>query len=354
MTDANPAAEALSHVKTLLDTAEATDSLGRRLPDRSWTPANQRRFLELVADGNTVEFAAYSLGLSVQSAYALRRTARGQAFALGWRAASLLAREAIADQLLERAIRGQSETVTRADGSEVTRLRYDNRLATTLLRRLDRQVEEATDADVSAARIVASEFDAYLDLVAQDAGPARAGLFLARRRDGTGTDEERDLAPILSLAAADRFMRASAGTAAEIDVSDLDAARRGDWTGEQWARAEAAGLVALAPPAPASAPQPPQPVSPLPYAEVARVWWCDDAEDWRTDFAPPEDFDGIERDEYDADFYERELTPEEATSWEDGRERRLAVLRAADAVERDAYFAAGGPPDADARPVAAA
>ena len=170
------------------------------LPADRWTPDNQRRFLELVADGNPVEFAARFLGLSPQSAYALRRTARGAAFALGWRAAALIARDAIADRLLERALGGQTETVTRPDGSEITRFRYDNRLAATLLRRLDRQVEEATDADTRAARTVAAEFDAFLDIVAQEDGAARAGLFLARRCDPQA--DARDLQPVLTLAAA--------------------------------------------------------------------------------------------------------------------------------------------------------
>lgn len=337
----SPAAEALDHVKTLLDTAESTDTLGRRLPDRSWTPANQRRFLELVADGSTVEFAAYRLGLSAQSAYALRRTARGAAFALGWRAATLLAREAIADQLLERAIRGQSETVTRDDGSEVTRLRYDNRLATTLLRRLDRQAEEAADADIAAARIVAGEFDAYLDLVEADAGPARAGLFLARRTAGDRTEDARDLAPILALAAADRFVRCGTALAAGVDIADLDAARRADWTAEQWRRAEDSGLVALAPepaaPAPdlAATPQPPQPVSPPADEPV----WDDGPLGWVTDAPPPEDFDGEEVGDYEDGDYCRTLTAEELAVWEAPIRAERAARRAEDAARWQAFLA---------------
>ncbi len=43
---------------------------------------------------------------------------------------------------------------------------------------VDRQVESASDSDAMAARLVAQEFDAYLDLVGQD-GAAMASLSLA-------------------------------------------------------------------------------------------------------------------------------------------------------------------------------
>lgn len=327
MTDTNPAQAALDQVSTLLDEAEAKDSLGRRLPDRSWTPYNQRRFLELIAEGESVTYATWALGLSVQSAYAFKRTPRGAAFALGWRAASLLAREGLADKLLERAIRGQTERVTRPDGSEVTRLRYDNRLAMHLLTRLDRQAADASEPDAAAARLIAGDFESYLDLVAADAGPARAGLFLARRADGA--QAPADLGPIAALAAADRFLRSGVTTAAEVEVADLDPAQRGDWTGEQWARAEAAGLVALAPPPPpektAQHPQPTQSVSDLDPV------WEDDDHGWLTDAPPPEDFDGFEEGEYGDEEYARELTEAELEIWlapivVEQEERRVAEL----------------------------
>lgn len=330
------AVQALDQVRDLLDDAEANDAIGRRLPDNRWTPRNQRRFLELVADGNPVEFAANFLGLSAQSAYALRRTARGQAFALGWRAASLIARDTVADRLLDRALTGQTETVTRADGSEITRFRCDNRLATTLLRRLDRQVEEATDADTAAARMVAGEFDAYLDIVGKDGGPARAGLFLARRTEGTG--DARDLQPILALAGADRFVRTGAATAAEIATADLDPADRAGWSAEQWARADAAGLFAFAAPEPEAAaelvatPQPPQLVPTPPpededEEEEEPVWWDDERGAWQTDLPPPVDFDGEEEGTCGEDDYVRDLSREEADlmdAWHAARRRAAA------------------------------
>src|SRR3546814_14608718 len=73
------------------------------------------------------------------SAYALRHRAAGAAFAVGWSAATMIAREHVADTLLTRAIDGQVDTYTRADGTEIRRHRNDNRLAATLLARLDRK-----------------------------------------------------------------------------------------------------------------------------------------------------------------------------------------------------------------------
>ena len=106
-----------------------TDALGRNLRHDGWTPDRQRAFLEAVAAGETVERACRLVQLSVASAYALKQRASGQSFALGWRAANLIGREAIADRMLTRAIDGQVETVTRPDGSTYSRHRYDNRTA---------------------------------------------------------------------------------------------------------------------------------------------------------------------------------------------------------------------------------
>ena len=209
-----------------------------------WSAAHQRRFLEAIGEGHGVEAACRCVGLSATSAYAFRRTAKGAAFALGWRAASLVAREAIAETLLVRALEGQVDTYVRADGTSVTRHRHDNRLAMSLLARLDRQVEAAPDADVRAAKLVAQDFPAFLDLVTRDEGPARAGLFLARRAGGLLGDDladdaenASDLAPIYALAIADRLVRTGVATAGEVPVDDLDPTARDGWTAEQWQRA---------------------------------------------------------------------------------------------------------------------
>ncbi|MCD2316540.1 hypothetical protein LQ954_10300 [Sphingomonas sp. IC-11] len=360
--DPNPSGPAASHPPaTFLPTPEdyapedAVTLVSRRAD--GWSAANQRRFLEAIAEGHGVEAACRCVGLSTASAYAFRRTAKGAAFALGWRAASLVAREAIAETLLVRALEGQVDTYVRADGTEVTRHRHDNRLAMSLLARLDRQVEAAPDADVKAARLVAQEFDAYLDLVTRDEGRARAGLFLARRcgtltGGGLGDDDaaaRADLAPIFALAAADRLARTGVVTAGEVPVDDLDPAQRAGWTAEQWARAEAAGLLRLAVPAPpataeddATDPHAAADTMNAPVAQGAPasqlsqhwqaaglsgdamfadpadpdaaplVWWDPLGGEWLTRFPPPDDFDGEEEGEAGSEDYARSLTALEA------------------------------------------
>ncbi len=313
-----------------------------------WTAERQRAFLEAIAAGHTVDAAARAVGMTKQSAYALRNRAAGAAFAVGWAAAGLIAREHIADTLLTRAIDGQVETYTRADGTEITRHRYDNRLAATLLARLDRMVESAQGPEAHAARLAAREFDAYLDLVEHDAGPARAGLFLARR---ARREDDPELDSIVALARADRWLRTGAGTTDEIDVADLDPAERAGWSAEQWARAEAAGLIAVAAP-----PAPPLPrdgqvgqlrekEKPAPEEEEEEVdppvWWCPDAGDWFTIFAPPPlGFVGKEYGSFGDDDYQRELTPEERMLMETARTIDHVALCTAHAPEREAWFAA--------------
>lgn len=328
-----------------------------------WSAANQRAFLEAIAEGRGVDAACLAVGLSASSAYAFRRTAKGAAFSLGWRAASLVARDVVAETLMVRALEGQVETIVRADGSSVTRHRYDNRLAMSLLARLDRQVEATPDADVKAARLVAQEFDAFLDLVGKDEGPARAGLFLARRADGLGEGataaSAHDLAPIYALAAADRLVRTGVATAAEIDIADLDPTARDDWTAEQWRRADAAGLFALATPAVAADTAPVSQHSQHSPADLEPVWWDEGAEEWRPSFPPPAGFEGQQSCRPGHEDYERTLTAEEERLIEWEAAHRDAAVATGNAQERDAFFAAlraahdAGPADGSQTSVAA-
>ncbi|WP_380785054.1 hypothetical protein [Sphingomonas sp. R86521] len=324
-----------------------------------WSAASQRAFLEAVAEGAGVDAAARRVGLSAASAYAFRRTAKGATFALGWRAACLVAREAITETLLVRALDGTVDTIVRGE-TVITRHKYDSRLALSLLARLDRQAETAADSDSKAARLVAQEFDAYLDLVGCDAGPARAGLFLACRgggleagegaHSGTGPDsaDTRDLAPLYALAAADRMVRTGVATAAEVDIADLDAAHRADWTAGQWLRAEAAGMIAIAAPAPVEGDEPDDAAETAPayqHPQCSRdpdmplVWQTAEYDVWRTSFPPPEDFDGAEQGAFGDVRYERDLDAFELACMEDTEAVRVAAYRRTESVERDDFFA---------------
>ncbi len=349
-----------------------------------WTPDRQRGFLERIAEGATVDEASASVGLSTGAAYALRRRAAGAAFALGWDAARLVARPVVAETLFLRAIAGQTERVTRPDGEVIERHRYDNRLAMSLLNRLDRHADASKTA-TAATRMVAAEFDAFLDIIARDAGPARAGLFLGERLDADAMaalqgDGERAgerpvervaaaeaaMAPIVALARADRWLRSAAGVASGIVVADLDPAARAGWTAEQWARAEAAGLLQLAPdpvapPVPDPAPDPEAsagdgagaaphdaaPASALPILhsglEEGRnpdcpVWYDHGANRWRTCFPPPPGFFGTESGVFGDDDYSRECSDEEGIILEAPRDREIAERLVAEGADRDSWF----------------
>ncbi len=335
-----------------------------------WTPDRQRGFLERIAEGATVDEASASVGLSPGAAYTLRRRAAGAAFALGWDAAKLVARPIVAETLFLRAIAGQTERVTRPDGEVIERHRYDNRLAMSLLNRLDRHADAAETAN-AATRMVAAEFDAFLDIIARDAGPARAGLFLGERLDadaiqpGAGAGPgmgsapsaaEAAMAPILALARADRWLRSAAGVVSGIDVTDLDPAARGDWTAAQWSRAEAAGLLQLAPdPAPEPAPDPDlkpaaesAPASALPVLHfdqdgrdgVHPVWFDSISQGWRTCFPPPDPYFNTEDGLFGEDTYTRECSDEEAIILDAPRDREIAERTITEGVDRDTWFVA--------------
>ncbi|HVI99422.1 MAG TPA: hypothetical protein VM657_10185 [Sphingomonas sp.] len=317
---------------TLADRAQRYDG---------WTPDRQRAFLEAIAEGHTVGSACAQVGMAPSSAYALRRRAAGAGFALGWRAANLLAREKVADTLLARAIDGQVETVTRPDGSTYSRHRYDNRLASTMLARLDRFADkEAGEATHHAARLVAAEFDGFLDLIEKDQGPARTGLFLAARIG----DADPDLGAVQALARADRWLRTGNGVATEVDTHDLDPGARATWTAEQWVRAEAAGLVAFTAPSDPARHSPLSPLHPDPDGEeedeTLPVWWCDYADEWRTHFPPPVDFCGMEVGTFGDSDYERTLSNEERALVEAPHEAETAARRITEGRARDAWFAA--------------
>ncbi len=188
--------------------------------------------------------------MSATSAYAFRKRAAGAAFAVGWHAAQLLQRNRLADDLMDRAFRGITDSVTNHRGETIERHRHDNRLALALLTRLDRiaaaDLPDRT-GDARAARLAAQDWDRYLDLIGADASPAQAGLFLSLR---STEGEAGAIAPIVALARADLYRRTGAGHVGELAAHDLDPAQRHAWTAADWARAEACGLLTLAAPRP--------------------------------------------------------------------------------------------------------
>jgi hypothetical protein len=300
-----------------------------------WTPEKQRLFLEAVSEGLPIKQACNVVGLSKQSAYALRQSPRGAGFALGWEAAVLLARNALADELMDRAFNGVREKVTSDDGRIATRHKQDNRLAMAVLNRLDRMAARGKTGQ-TAAQLVAADFAQYLALIERDGGPARAGMFLGARVEPAAEDE---LAPIRTLARADKWLRTHTDIAEPLDTSDLDPAQRAGWTAEQWARAEAAGLVKLAPENQTSSQASQPPSQPAAYA-AEPVWWDETLEEWRTHFPPPADFDGGEDGDYGDDDYSRSLSDAEQAAMEKVRRKATAERRTVETAERDAWLAA--------------
>ncbi|MFL9842426.1 hypothetical protein ABS767_15760 [Sphingomonas sp. ST-64] len=315
-----------------------------------WTPEKQKRFLTALSRGHNVTQACAIVGMSRQTAYALRDSARGAAFALGWKAAQLRARDSLADELMDRAFNGVRESVTDDNGRITTRHRYDNQLAWKVLNRLDKRADAAcTDGDAAAVRLVAADFEQYLDLVEQSAAPGRAGLFLAARFGAAGIATEDDLTPIRTLARADRWLRTHVDAGAAVPATDLDPADRATWTDEQWRRAEAIGLVALAAEAPPEeeADRPSEtrdscqdrPDSDADIDDELGIWWSEEEGVWRTSFPPPPDFEGYERGDPGDSDYQRELSEEEAEALAAEEAAERAPRIAAGAAVRDAWIA---------------
>ncbi|QZH73998.1 MAG: hypothetical protein JY451_09510 [Erythrobacter sp.] len=109
-----------------------------------WTEEKQRRFIEVLADTGLVGLAAKEVGMTRQSAYALRRAAHAGAFARAWDRARELAGALIEDIAFERAIEGAEVESYDGQGQLAgTRTVYNDRLLTFLLRHLRPEIYSA-------------------------------------------------------------------------------------------------------------------------------------------------------------------------------------------------------------------
>ena len=92
----------------------------RRKPrSDGWSDAKQRNFIETLADGGSVSDAARAVGMSASTAYRLRRSPGGEAFARAWDAAVAQAVSMLVDVAFDRAINGTVEPVLDANGRRV-------------------------------------------------------------------------------------------------------------------------------------------------------------------------------------------------------------------------------------------
>jgi len=270
-----------------------------------WTPALQRRFLEHLAETGSVKIACMHIHMSAGAAYQLRQRPEGAAFRIGWGAAILLARQRLADELLDRAIWGYEEmsTVMREEGrSFVRRQRSDPRLGLAMLARLDRMVEtRARAGEEMLAQIVAGDWPGFLTLFdvdpeheAAEGRSAAFALWLAARDNRAN--------PLASL-------WKNSGIANEVAQFSADRER-----------------------SPFAEPTPEE------EAEAMFVWHDEEKDELRTNFPPPGGFIGDEEEAFGHPDYERTLDPEEEAAYGAACEAELAPLRKAGEAARRAFF----------------
>jgi hypothetical protein len=235
----------------------------RRLRHDGWDGPTMAAFCRTLAETGVVTDACRACGKSAQGAYALRQ--REPVFALAWEAAISLAREKLSDELLARSLKGSVEQIMNSDGAIVgERHSYDNRLAFSVLRRLDRRTE------------LGATFKTPQPWAVPDAPAALSGdwqLVLDALSEERKADAELLLTPV---------SKAQSGEIDEVDdprfCDDDDSDPLGG--GE---------------------PEPP-----------VRVWHDRQYDEWRTDFPAPRGFDGDEYGEWDdPQGYSRTLTDDE-------------------------------------------
>ena len=189
---------------------------GRAQRADGWTPERIRAFLVALSQCGVVKDAAHAAGMSKQSAFALRNRAAGCGFDIAWRAALLLARKRIADEVVSRAFHGCVEVLVRDGKVWGERHRFDNRLTMAVLARLDEQARSHREED-ETARLVAEEFDQFVDLVC-DEGNAGAHRFVASR-SALGWGAHKDEAILARAWNYDCF-----GVGLESDLADREPA----------------------------------------------------------------------------------------------------------------------------------
>ena len=191
-----------------------------------WSPARKLRFLDRLASTGNVRAACASVGMSRETAYALRR--RDALFGRGWAAALMLAREAVAELFADMATEGIEEEVWYRGELKGTRRRIDARLLLAHMARLDKLVEQA---DHAVARD-AERFEEILACVAEVEVP-----------EALKVDEEP-----LPLDRASSLDMAGDEAAQEVDDAWKERGKDGELADEDYAkyRAERAEAVAAA------------------------------------------------------------------------------------------------------------
>jgi hypothetical protein len=279
-----------------------------------WTVDRQRRFFSAIAGGQSVTTACQLVGMTRASAYAFRRRAGGSAFALGWQAAALMARDALADVLYQRAVEGVDEEVSIGNGRTMVRTRYDHRLGLALLNRLDRQADrlltQGPDAPGHAVpvQVIASHWDEFIAMIGTETDAAATADFIDARRPAAGD--------MLIAGDADRSDRAHTNTPESCQLRQLSAQQE---EGDSKDKSEESNDI----------------------ADALETWL---EQSFRLDEAtgalltvlpPPADFAGDEQGEWGDPGYQRSVTEEERAVFE----RCTASLARFDAAQTAARLA---------------
>jgi hypothetical protein len=125
--------------------AEAEDPLAftpvpsRRNRHDGWTPDVQRRFIAAIEETAVVASAAKAVGMSVTSAYALRKRPGAESFAAAWDIALAMARDRAWDAVRHHLRHGRTVPLFYRGGFTGTSHRIESRMLLAALRAMDAQ-----------------------------------------------------------------------------------------------------------------------------------------------------------------------------------------------------------------------
>lgn len=146
-------------IEVTLHAVQELRSSRRRRHD-GWTAERICAFLDSLSRGGSATAAAAAAGMSRKSAYALRASDKGRAFARAWTVATRLARRIPPGGARSKVLHGRVTPIVRNGRLWGHRHRHDNRLAMAALTGLDRRLGHD-----GAEAVMAEAFDAMLDLI---------------------------------------------------------------------------------------------------------------------------------------------------------------------------------------------
>jgi len=131
-----------------------------------WSLDKQVAFLRALASAHNVSAAARAVGMSRQSAYALRARLKGQPFDFAWDAAFQSAFDALAEAAMERALHGVEVPHYHHGELVGTSRRYDERLTIALLAMRERFLRAPGPMRHESSAYESEDFRALLKRVA--------------------------------------------------------------------------------------------------------------------------------------------------------------------------------------------